>query len=116
MNPVRARMTQTPTDYPWASHLANAGERADALVTPHPLILALGCDAAARSAGYRALFDQAPDPTLIDEISAATNGGYVLRSERFQREIAAAIGRRTWRGLPGRPAKDPADDRQDRFL
>jgi putative transposase len=116
MNPVRARMTETPADYPWSSHHANARERADALVTPHPLVLALGSDAAARSAGYRALFDRSPDPALIDEIRAATNGGYVLGGERFQREIAAATGRRTWRGLPGRPAKDPADGRQDSFL
>jgi putative transposase len=52
----------------------------------------------------------------MDDIRAATNGGYVLGSERFQREIAAAIGRRTWRDLPGRPAKEGADDRQDHLL
>jgi putative transposase len=114
MNPVRARMTDAAADYPWSSHGANAEARADALVTPHPLVLALGADAAARSAGYRALFDQPLDPALIDGIRAATNGGYVLGSERFQREIAAAIGRRTWRGLPGRPGKEPADDHQRR--
>jgi hypothetical protein len=49
-------------------------------------------------------------------IRAATNGGYALGGERFQREIAAATGRRTWRGLPGRPAKEPADNRRDGFL
>jgi putative transposase len=109
-------MTQAPAAYLWSSYRANADARADPLVTPHPLVLALGADTATRAAGYRALFDQEPDPNAIDEIRAATNGGYVLGGERFQRDIAAAIGRRTWRGRPGRPAKEPADDRQDRLL
>jgi putative transposase len=111
MNPVRARMADSPAEYPWSSHRANAEGRADALVTPHSLVLALGSDPTTRSAGYCALFDRAPNPALIDDIRAATNGGYVLGSERFQREIAAATGRRTWRGLPGRPGKEPTDDR-----
>ncbi len=93
MNPVRALMTDAPAGYPWSSHLANAEARADALVTPHPLVLALGADAAARSAGYRALFDGALDPALVDDIRAATNGGYVLGGASFQRQIAAATGR-----------------------
>ena len=49
------------------------------------------------------------DPGLVDQIRTATNGGYVLGTERFQKEIAAMLGRRTWRGRPGRPIK--SDDK-----
>lgn len=35
--------------------------------------------------------------------------GFVLGSERFQQEIAALVGRRTWRGHPGRPIKSDED-------
>jgi putative transposase len=116
MNPVRAGMVGDPADYPWSSHRANAWGAADVLLTPHPLMLALGPTAETRLAAYRELFHHSLDPGLIDDIRAATNGGYVLGSERFQREIATAIGRRTWRGLPGRPAKEDIDDRQDPLL
>jgi putative transposase len=116
MNPVRAGMVGDPADYPWSSHRANAWGAADALLTPRPLMRALGPTAETRLAAYRELFHQSLDPGLMDDIRAATNGGYVLGSERFQREIAAAIGRRTWRGLPGRPAKEGADNRQDHLL
>ena len=38
---------------------------------------------------------------MIDQIRTATNGDFVLGSERFQQEIAAMVGR----GSPGRPVK-----------
>lgn len=38
----------------------------------------------------------------------ATNGGFVLGSERFQ-QITKMVGRRTWHGTSGRPRKDLAD-------
>ncbi len=45
------------------------------------------------------------DSELVDQIRAATYSGFVLGSERFKQEKAAMVGRRTWRGSPGRPAK-----------
>lgn len=49
---------------------------------------------------------------VLTEIRAATNGGCALGDERCQREIAAMLGRRTWRGHPGRPRKREAERRQ----
>ena len=34
---------------------------------------------------------------------AAKNGGIALGTERFQREVAAMLGRWTWRGRPAKP-------------
>ncbi|MCP4761322.1 MAG: hypothetical protein GY870_06045 [archaeon] len=42
--------------------------------------------------------------SLLNEIRQATNGGYVLGSDKFKREVALTI-RRTWRGVPGIPQK-----------
>jgi len=44
-------------------------------------------------------------PDRLTEIRTATYGGFALGGERFQREIAAMLGRRTWRGRPGRPRR-----------
>jgi REP element-mobilizing transposase RayT len=37
---------------------------------------------------------------------------FVLGGSRFEREIAAMLGRRTWKGSPGRPKKPAPDHRQ----
>jgi len=42
----------------------------------------------------------------------ATNGGFALGSDPFQRQIAAMVGRRTWPGKSGRPKKEPPDANQ----
>jgi len=36
LNPVRARMTDDPANYPWSSCPAHCGRRPDAMLTPHP--------------------------------------------------------------------------------
>jgi len=45
-------------------------------------------------------------------IRESVNGDFVLGNARFEREIAATLGRRTWRGSPGRPKKSAPYDRQ----
>jgi len=105
MNPVRAGMVAHPAEYRWSSYLCNAQGEVANLVRPHSLYLALGGDDATRCAAYREFFRYQLDPGLVDQIRTATNGGYVLGSECFQKEIAAMLGRRTWRGVAGRPQK-----------
>lgn len=100
-----------PADYPWSSYRANAHGDANSLITPHPIYQALGTDELQRQAAYRELFRYQLEQGLVDEIRASTNGGFVLGGERFQKEIAAVLGRRTWRGSAGRhaAAKDGAE-------
>lgn len=105
LNPVRAGMVTHPAEYRWSSYRRNAQGEASDLVHPHPLYLALGGDEATRCATYREFFRYQLDPGLVDQIRSATNGGYALGSERFQKEVAAMLGRRTWRGAAGRPHK-----------
>jgi putative transposase len=112
LNPVRAHMVPTPGAYPWSSYRCNALGDANPIVAAHPLYLALGETEEARRLAYRELFaDELPEETLV-ALRDATNGGFVLGSPRFQRQIAAMVGRRTWPGVSGRPKKEPADANQ----
>jgi len=105
LNPVRASMVEHPGEYPWSSYDHNAQGKPNDLIRQHALYRALGGDLDSRRNAYRELFRYQLDPGLVDQIRTATNGGFVLGTERFQKEIAAMVGRRTWRGNPGRPTK-----------
>jgi len=105
LNPVRASMVPAPGDYPWSSYAANALGRADPVVTQHALYRKLARAKADRYSAYRQLFDEALSTEMLQSLRESTNGGYVLGSTEFQRKIASIVGRRTWKGLPGRPRK-----------
>jgi putative transposase len=106
LNPVRAGLAADPGAYPWSSYRSNALGAPDPLLTPQPLYVGLGETDEARRTAYRDLFAEALAPDVLTEIRTATNGGFALGGERFQREIAAMLGPRTWRGRLGRP-RDP---------
>lgn len=119
LNPVRARMVRHPRDYPWSSYAANATGAANAaddpLLADHPVYHALGADAPARQAAYRALFRaHLPEETILS-LRAATNGGWALGDERFKRKVARIAGRRVVPLPAGRP-RLAADDEQGRLL
>ena len=68
LNPVRANMVQHPGEYPWSSYAANALGRADSLLTPHALYLALDNLPERRQAAYRALFQVHIDNKTLEDI------------------------------------------------
>jgi putative transposase len=113
LNPVRAGMVAARGEYPWSSYQANALSSVDPVLTPLPLYLALGDSAAARCAAYRCLFEMESDAELLRAVRDTANGGFVLGNERFAQQIAAMVGRRTWKGSPGRPCKRDDDAGQD---
>ena len=108
LNPVRASMVGAPGDYPWSSYRANALGRGDPMVTPHALYRELAGSDEARLAAYRRLFEDELSAELLQRLRDCTNGGFVLGGPRFERQIAAMLGRRTWKGSPGRPRKETA--------
>jgi putative transposase len=105
LNPVRAHMV-APEDYPWSSYRCNALGAADPVITPHSLYLALADGDEARRAQYRSLFAEQISESELAALRGATNCGFALGSDRFQRQIAAIVGRRTWPGRSGRPAEE----------
>lgn len=104
LNPVRAGMVGCASDYPWSSHRSNAGLQADRLVTSHPEFAALASDQASRHKAYREFFEHSLEPTLENDIRAATSGGYPLGSESFKKNLALAPGQRL---APGRRGRRP---------
>ena len=116
LNPVRAGMAARPRDYRWSSYRAHGLGRDDALVSAHPLYLALGRSRAARQAAYRALFRERLAADFVDGLRAATNGGWAFGDARFHHEIAAASGRRVAPLPPGRPRKPSDGDARQKIL
>ncbi|MGA2287741.1 transposase, partial [Bradyrhizobium sp.] len=105
LNPHRAGMASHPRQYRWSSYRINAEGMASHLIEPHDQYVRLGRRPEARHEAYRALFREAFDEAVVNEIRAATNGGFVLGAARFQEKIAAMLGRRVTPGQAGRPPR-----------
>ena len=116
LNPVRAGLVDHPRDYRWSSYPAHAEGEPDTLVSDHPLFRRLGRSIAERQKAYRALFRSKLDETFIDNLRAATNGGWALGDRDFQRQIAKTAKRRVAPLPPGRPANAKRDKRQLNLL
>lgn len=88
----------------------------DPLIRPHGLYLELGETGQVRLAAYRSLFEDQLSADLLEKLREGTNGGFVIGSERFERQIAAMVGRRTWKGSPGCPRKPMLAGEQGELL
>ncbi len=116
LNPVRAHLVDHPRRYRWSSYRAHAEGAADPVLSEHPLYRALGRSAAARQEAYRALFRDALGDDFVAALRDATNGGWALGDAAFARKIAAASGRRSLPGTPGRPPKRRRGDARQTAL
>lgn len=105
LNPVRARMTVDPVDYPWSSHACNAFGHRDPIIHPHANYLALGHTAEERCAAYRALAMEAFPQDDLDAIRAHLQRQHALGSDRFRTAIEAQLQRRAGPARIGRPRK-----------
>jgi len=110
LNPVRAGMVAAPPAYRWSSHAGNIGVQGNRLLTPHSEYLALGADLAYRQAAYRALFEQGDEPSFVDAVRDATNGGYALVGEELKAKLAQAGVRHLERVKPGPPRAKVTQD------
>lgn len=110
LNPVRANMVDDPANYRWSSYRSNALGLASDLLTPHPLYLSLGTDAAERQSIYRTLFRPQLDGNAIDDIRLALNQSQPLGNERFYQHIPQITGQRREGKPRGRPRKASTGD------
>lgn len=110
LNPVRARMVRKPESYRWSSYRAHADGAADSLLDDHPLYLALAARPAARAKAYRGLFQEALLPEFLDELRAATNGGWAMGSAKWRARVERVAKRRSAPLPRGRPRKAAEDD------
>jgi putative transposase len=98
---------------------ANGLGQQDALISPHPLYLALGQTAKQRQSAYRALFRAQLDADPIDDIRLALNQNQPLGNARFYAKIEKVTGQRREpkpRGRPRLSVDAMADERQRQLL
>ncbi|MEO8562690.1 MAG: transposase [bacterium] len=112
LNPVRAGMVTRPDAYDWSSSKSNAHGVSDALVTHHPLYLALGRTPSARRASYRTLFSTPLDADAVDAIRVATNAGSVVGATHSRRTIEQALARSVTRSGHGGDRRSDAVRKQ----
>ena len=108
LNPVRARMVDSPPEYEWSSHHLNASQNASWL-TPHPVYLALGRKPVERAAALRALFDDAIADEDIALIRKATHYSVPIGDERFRRDIEKRFNLPRGQMARGRPKRQPCE-------
>ena len=104
LNPVRARITASPSAYYWSSCAALCGLREDQLLTLHPAQSALGDSAQARGAAYLAFLNEAVADDELRDIRL-----YLQQQRAWGRDdFRAMVEARTQRFATPRPAHRPA--------
>jgi len=103
MNPVRAGMVETPSEYRWSSYRFNASGDADQLITTHPEYETLGETTAQRQHAYRELFRSQMNDQQVHDIRCALNQELVLGRDDFKDRIQQMLQRQTRPARLGRP-------------
>jgi len=99
LNPVRARMVETPGEYRWSSYRRLAAGLPDQLVTPHAVYAALGASPDARQRAYATLCASEVAPAAVQSLRVALRGGAVTGEAQFRAAVERAT-RRTVTRLP----------------
>jgi putative transposase len=103
LNPVRAGLVAQAADYPWTSHGHYIGRQMDKMVTPHPLVWALGNTPFAREAAYAELVQAGVNPVHQSALTQATLSGWALGEPDFVADLQKRTQRRVAKGQAGRP-------------
>jgi putative transposase len=112
LNPVRAGMVHAPLAHRWSSHAHYVGQTADKLVTPHPLVWALGNTPFAREAAYREWVGAGVAAKDQQDLTEATLKGWALGGDRFLAELKQQTPRRLLRASAGRPVSVPREEKR----
>jgi len=100
LNPVRAGLVSDPGDDPGSSYRANALGPPDAILSPHPIYLALATGEAQRPEVYSDLFRTALDEAPLADLRMALNQSQPLALSPF-RSAHIANGSRSLPRFPG---------------
>ncbi len=107
LNPVRAGLVTQPRAYPWSSHAHYIGLRTDNLLTPHPLVWALGNTPFAREAAYTELVQSGVSAEQQAAMTSATLHGWALGEADFVADLQNRTQRRVSKTQAGRPFSRP---------
>ena len=107
LNPVRAGLVADPRDYGWSSYCHHIGQRADKLVTPHPLIWQLGNTPFSREAAYVDLVRAGISDEQKRELTQSALSGWALGGADFVAQLQLKTERRVLKSGAGRPRLPP---------
>ena len=105
LNPVRAGLVRQAKEYEWSSHRHYIGQRADKLITPHPLFWALGNTPFSREAAYADLVDVGITSAQHSDLTRSVLSGWALGDEDFIGDLQKRTSRRAVQAQACRPAK-----------
>jgi putative transposase len=103
LNPVRAGLVADPRDYAWSSYGHHIGQRADKLVTPHPLWWALGNTPFAREVAYAKLVHAGITEEQQQQLTQSALRGWALGDADFVADLQKRTERRVAKATAGRP-------------
>lgn len=106
LNPVRAGLVARPADYPWSSHAHYVGLRSSRLLTPHPLVWALGNTPFEREARYAERVALGLAAQEEAQLVRSVLGGWPLGDARFVAGLQEHTPRRLEPRPPGRPRRE----------
>ena len=105
LNPVRARIVQDPTDYPWSSYTFHAYGERDHLLDTHPSYDIFGKTRHEKQLGYRQfVLDGIPDAKL-KEVRDSVISGRGYGSQDYLQKTGESFRIKLLRGRRGRPRK-----------
>lgn len=104
MNPVRAGLVATPSEFRWSSHLHNIGARKFSFVSEHSLYWALGNTPFDRQLAYKQMFELSLDDAELASIRGSIQGGWAV-GPIWAGEPPEKISRRPSQLARGRPKK-----------
>lgn len=105
LNPVRAKIVNTPEEYTWSSFRANALGVVNELISPHEEYLALGKTNPERRNAYLGLFSTILDQKTLHDLRFGINRGLPVGRKRFKRMIETKLEVRLGTGKQGRRRK-----------
>src|SRR5262249_59395493 len=85
LNPVRARIVESASDYPWSSAVAHLRGRDDSLVRVAPLLERVG--------DWRAFLGERPDAAMLELLRKHSASGVPLGDDAFVRDLEDRVGR-----------------------
>jgi len=105
MNPVRAGMVKSPSEYRWSSYAANALGDSNFILTPHEEYLQLSSLKEKRLAIYQSMFTELASEDGWQAIRESVQTGTPVGSDRFKQQIEGALGMKVGYSRRGRPRK-----------
>lgn len=105
LNPVRAGMVLSPSEYRWSSFKHNTGQRIISTITEHDIFVDLGSSLAKSKEWYLGSFNDVLSEEAIKNITAAWVTGTPIGSETFKEKIEQVLGRSVGLARKGAPKK-----------